>query len=135
MPQLEFQFPEDGLPQHFPPAWGAVPEQQIKGLIILEGGNPKVVDATWWYACEEEGNTLRPNMAKQTLKGNINFSRYPSTSSSQRHHIIINIGSDGMKFINAFTVIGCVACVGIGAQFLQRILTPTTSSMKRPPWY
>lgn len=67
MPQLEFQFPEGGGPEHFRPAFGAVAEKQIKGLIIWEDGNPKLVDATWWYACDEVGDTLRPNMARQTL--------------------------------------------------------------------
>ncbi len=67
MPQLEIQFPDSGTAQHFYPAWGAVPEKQIKGLIVLEDGHPKVVDATWWYACDEQGDVLRPNMAKQTL--------------------------------------------------------------------
>jgi putative SOS response-associated peptidase YedK len=67
MPQLELPLPEDGLAQHFYPAWGAVPEKQIKGLIVLEDGHPKVVDATWWYACDELGDTLRPDMKRQTL--------------------------------------------------------------------
>lgn len=67
MPQLEFQFPEDGRPQHFRPAWGAVPEAQIKGLIVREDDRPKLVDATWWYACDERGDTLRPNMDAETF--------------------------------------------------------------------
>lgn len=67
MPQLELPFNENDLAQHFYPAWGAVPERQIKSLIVMENNVPKAVDATWWYACDEVGDTLRPNLAKQTF--------------------------------------------------------------------
>lgn len=67
MPQLELEFESDGPAQHFYPAWGAVPEKQIKGLIVMQDGRAKAVDATWWYACEEFEGTLRPNMKKQTF--------------------------------------------------------------------
>lgn len=67
MPQLEFHFPEDGKPQHFYPAYGGVPERQIKDLIIREEGQLKTVDATWWYDCYPAGDTLRVNNAKPTL--------------------------------------------------------------------
>lgn len=89
MPQLEFQFPEDEGPQHFRPAWGAVPEQRIKGLIISEGDNLKVVDATWWYACEEQGDTLRPNMAKQTLNARRLYLSYWKEALHHRRGITI----------------------------------------------
>lgn len=58
MGQLEFLFPEDGRAQHFYPAWGNVPEKQIKDLIIQESGKLKIVDATWWYGCSQRGDTL-----------------------------------------------------------------------------
>jgi putative SOS response-associated peptidase YedK len=67
MPQLEFYFPEDGKPQHFYPAFGGIPEKQIKDLIIRENGQLKTVNATWWYECKAMGDTLRVNLGKQTL--------------------------------------------------------------------
>lgn len=67
MPQLEFHFPEDGQKQHFRPAHGKVPEQQIKDLIIREGGKLKTVDATWWYECKQRGDTLWVNNKVTTL--------------------------------------------------------------------
>lgn len=90
MPQLELQFAEDGLAQHFYPAWGAVPEKQIKGLIVLEDGCPKVVDATWWYACDEHGESLKPDMAKHTLNArNLHLSAWRDALRHRRGIAIV----------------------------------------------
>lgn len=59
MAQLQFRFPEDGKAQHFYPAFGGVPERTIQDLVIREDGKLKTVDATWWYGCEEAGDSLR----------------------------------------------------------------------------
>lgn len=89
LPQLEFQFPENGEPLHFRPAWGAVPEHQIKDLIIMEDGKPKVVNATWWYACEEQGETLRPNIPKQTLNARRLYLEYWQEALRYRRGIAV----------------------------------------------
>ncbi|HCS65127.1 MAG TPA: DUF159 family protein [Cellvibrio sp.] len=61
MPQLEFKFPDDGNAQHFRPAFGNTPQNQIKDLIIREDGQLRTVDATWWYVCKQQGETLWVN--------------------------------------------------------------------------
>src|SRR5690606_4638803 len=58
------QWPEDDeawdIPvlEHFYPAFGGDINKQIKGLLINEGGELKLVDATWWYDAKEIDGTL-----------------------------------------------------------------------------
>jgi len=50
---------EAGKIEHFYPAFGGDPTKVIKKLLIHEGGSVKVIDATWWFDCTTEGDTLR----------------------------------------------------------------------------
>ena len=44
--------------EHFYPAFGGAVNKTIKGLLINEGGELKLVDATWWYHAEEVNGQL-----------------------------------------------------------------------------
>lgn len=44
---------DDAVLQHFYPAFGGNINRTIDGLLINEGGQLKLVDATWWYDCSE----------------------------------------------------------------------------------
>lgn len=91
MPQLEFKFPEDGNAQHFRPAFGNTPQNQIKDLIIREDGQLRTVDATWWYACEQQGDTLWVNNVKTTLNARNLQLKY--WENAIQHHRGIAIGT------------------------------------------
>lgn len=44
--------------QHFYPAFGGDSRRTIDGLLIMEGGQLKLVNATWWYDCQEVDGRL-----------------------------------------------------------------------------
>ena len=44
--------------EHFYPAWGGDSNKTIKGLLIQEDGELKLIDATWWYHGEEVNGEL-----------------------------------------------------------------------------
>lgn len=103
LPQLKFHFPEDGNPQHFYPAFGGVPEKRIKDLIIQEDGQLKTVDATWWYECEEQGDSLKVNNRKTTLNARNLHLEYWQDAIRYRRGIVVGtalgeaIERDGKK--------------------------------------
>lgn len=92
MPQLEFKFPEDSRAQHFYPAWGNVPERQIKDLIIREDGKLKTVDATWWYGCSERGDTLWVNNKIHTFNARNLHQEYWQSAIRQHRGIAVSTG-------------------------------------------
>lgn len=61
--------PEQDEPylQHFRPAFGGAAHNQIKDLIIQDGGQVKAVDATWWYECAPDEGTLAVNNTRTTF--------------------------------------------------------------------
>lgn len=56
----------DAVVEHFYPVWGGNASRMIKGLIIQEDEQLKLIDATWWYHCEEKDGDLVVG-AKQTF--------------------------------------------------------------------
>lgn len=50
---------EEPVTKHFYPAFGGDPNRTIQGLLIQEDGELKLVDATWWYHCEEIDGQLK----------------------------------------------------------------------------
>lgn len=119
MPQLEFQFPQDGQKQHFRPAHGNAPHQQIKDLIIREGGKLRTVDATWWYECEQRGDTLWVNNKVTTFNARNLDQEYWQDAMHYRRGIALGtalgeaIDRDGKKtqfFVEgeAPLLLGCV---------------------------
>lgn len=50
--------PDQFVLEHFYPAFGGDVNKTIKGLLIKEGDDLKLVDATWWYHAEEVNGEL-----------------------------------------------------------------------------
>ena len=44
--------------EQFYPAFGGNPQRLIRGLVIEEDGEKKLIDATWWFDCSENGDDL-----------------------------------------------------------------------------
>jgi putative SOS response-associated peptidase YedK len=74
--------------EHFYPAFGGDVNKTIKGLLIKEGGELKLVDATWWYHAEEvDGQlVLGPRRTFNARRLYINFWR-----DAIQHHRAIAI--------------------------------------------
>ena len=57
---------DEGI-QHFYPAFGGAASRQLKGLMIRDQGKIKAVNATWWFDCQEDGETLQVNNIRTTF--------------------------------------------------------------------
>lgn len=69
---------------HFYPAFGGATGRQLNDLIIREEGQIKTVDATWWFDCQAEGDTLIVNNKRTTFNArNLNS---PYWKGAIRHY-------------------------------------------------
>lgn len=69
---------------HFYPAFGGAAGRQLNDLIIREDGQLKTVDATWWFDCLPEGDTLIVNNKRTTF--NARNLASPYWRGAIRHH-------------------------------------------------
>lgn len=83
---------------HFYPAFGGAASRQLKGLLIRENGKNRFVDATWWFDCQEAGDSLLVNNKRTTFNArNLNS---PYWKGAIRHHrgifLVTGIGEGKM---------------------------------------
>ncbi len=69
--------------EHYYPAFGGDPRRQIHQLIIAGQGGPTTVDATWWFDCQADGDTLK--VGKRTTFNARNLDS-PYWKVALRHH-------------------------------------------------
>lgn len=81
----------NGELMHFRPAFGGAAHQQIKDLIINEGGKLKTVDATWWYQCQERDGQLIVDNSLTTFNARNLENKY--WKPAIRHHRAIMIAT------------------------------------------
>lgn len=81
--QWQFDFGADEI-QHFYAAFGGAANRKLEKLIIREVGKDVAVDATWWFDCEEEGESLRVNNNRTTFNARNLDSSY--WKGAIRHH-------------------------------------------------
>jgi putative SOS response-associated peptidase YedK len=85
--------------KHFYPAFGGNPNRTIEGLIIEEDGELKLVDATWWYDCNEVDGEFkvgeRTTFNARNLEG-----RYWKSAIRHRRAIVVATGLGEGKTID-----------------------------------
>lgn len=69
---------------HFYPAFGGAAGRQLNDLVINEAGTIKTVDATWWFDCQEDGDSLIVNNKRTTFNARNLASSY--WKGAIRHH-------------------------------------------------
>lgn len=89
----------DGELEHFYPAFGGNPKRQIRGLIIQEEDEPRLVNATWWFDCKASGDGLE--VGKRTTFNARNLDS-PFWKGALRHHrgLVIATGIGESKKID-----------------------------------
>lgn len=85
--------------EHFYPAFGGAVNRTIKGLLIMEDDQLKLVDATWWYDCAEiEGELV---VGQRTTFNARNLqSSYWRNAIRKHRAIVIASGIGEGKMIN-----------------------------------
>jgi len=69
--------------EQFYPAFGSDPKRMIRGLIIEEEGVKKLIDATWWFDCEQRGEELVVGKMTTFNARNLNS---PYWKNALKHH-------------------------------------------------
>ncbi len=69
--------------RHYYPAFGGAADRTLDIIIGGEAG-PRVVDATWWFDCKEEGGGLQVNNSRTTF--NARNLASPYWRAAMRHH-------------------------------------------------
>jgi len=69
---------------HFYPAFGGAAGRQLNDLVINDGGSIKTVDATWWFDCQDVGDSLVVNNKRTTF--NARSLTSPYWKGAIRHH-------------------------------------------------
>lgn len=69
---------------HFYPAFGGAAGRQLNDLVINEDGELKTVDATWWFDCQDVGDSLVVNNKRTTF--NARNLTSPYWRGAIRHH-------------------------------------------------
>lgn len=85
---------------HFYPAFGGNASRQLNDLVIRRDGGLTTVDATWWFDCQENGNSLTVNNRRTTL--NARNLTSPYWRGAIRHHrgVLISTGIGEGKMID-----------------------------------
>lgn len=93
------EFTDLGDMQHFYPAFGADPAKKISKLIINEGGAYKVIDATWWFDCVAQGDSLTVG-DRTTFNARNLDSNYWRGALKQRRALVVATGIGESQIVN-----------------------------------
>lgn len=85
---------------HFYPAFGGNPTRLLNDLVIRQGAGLATVDATWWFDCRENGESLTVNNQRTTF--NARNLASPYWRGAIRHHrgVLITTGIGEGKMID-----------------------------------
>lgn len=85
---------------HFYPAFGGNPTRALSDLVIRQGAGLATVDATWWFDCQENGDSLTVNNKRTTF--NARNLTSPYWRGAIRHHrgVLITTGIGEGKMID-----------------------------------
>ncbi|MDR7088628.1 SOS response-associated peptidase family protein [Cellvibrio fibrivorans] len=85
--------------KHFYPAFGGNANRRIEGLLIQQDGELKLVDATWWYDCQEVNGELEVG-PRTTFNARNLASTYWKDAIHRRRGIVIATGIGEGKTID-----------------------------------
>jgi|GEM_PF-277568 len=85
--------------EHFYPAFGGDASRQIHGLIIQEEEQIQTVDATWWFDCEADGETLVTG-PRTTFNARNLGSPFWREALQARRGVVVATGLGESKMIN-----------------------------------
>lgn len=95
----EFTGGDSGEVQHYYPAFGGNPHRTIPNLIIPGARGVRTVDATWWFDCEEDDDTLA--IGKLTTFNARNLeSRYWKGAVKHSRGLVVATGLGESKYID-----------------------------------
>lgn len=75
-------------PQHFYPAWGKDASKTIDGLLIQEEGKLKLINATWWYHCDEVNENFEVGQKRTFNARNLHIPFWRDAIESHRAIVI-----------------------------------------------
>lgn len=87
----------DDAVEHYYPAFGGVASRQIRGLSIRNADGIRSIDATWWFDCEPDGDSLK--VGKRTTFNARNLTS-PYWKGALRHHrgVVVATGLGESKY-------------------------------------
>lgn len=96
---LADRFSGSGEIEHYYPAFGGNPERKIRQLIVPGPDGPTTVDATWWFDCEPDGDTLK--VGRRTTFNARNLDS-PYWKGALRHHraLVVATGLGESKWVD-----------------------------------
>ncbi len=83
--------------EHIYPAFGGDTSRQIRGLIVHDGQQPALVDATWWFDCMADGDRLVAGKRTTFNARNLD-SPYWKGSLRQHRGVVVATGLGESKY-------------------------------------